>query len=899
MKKLVGLFLLLGSPAFAYTPAPSAVSPIVINSNMVWSCPTCATSSGSTPINLGTSASLTDPRISGDSTSGFYTGGASTIDVSVGGSKITEWTSSGQSITGILTVSGSMTAPLLIGGTTSSSKLTLESTSGAGTTDAIIFNTASQSEKMRLQSGGGLGIGTTTNGTNALLAVNGAGVFGIFGGNASATIANDLVTSGRVGIGTAAPTVGLSIVTATSAPSKNPATGVIEIKNSAAAGTAFMKFDLLNGTTFGGYIQCSNSGGGLPCHLQPLASAGTQGISIGSTAAPANYLDVNGNLGVGYYGTAAPTNGAIISGNVGIGTNNPGANLLGLGTTIQAKIDSSGNITGNTLTSTITTGTPPLAVSSTTQVANLNAATAGTAGTAGAATNATNIGITDDNSTNATMFPTWVTANTGNLPAKTSSTLLTWNPSTATETITGLLAVIGAAASTPITVTGVTNGTGLSLNTVTTGTGISMTGLTNGTGINITGTNTPVGYQYNATSASSTTASALTVNGSANMTADYTGAYISVAPTKSMTAAATRAFSGNMLSVNPTYSITGSSASVYNMTGPTAVISRTISNSSSSGSSALSISGALLSLTNTKGTATNAVTDTAKLLVITQSNATASGTVLDVENSGTGINAMFNGGDVEIGSSTPTSLLQIGGTTTTAPSPMLTIGSAVSGGLINSLSLVNTAGGANNNESAISFHEASNFSATAQISGLMTNGGTAATDLVFRTYNGSLTERMRISSAGAVTMPSLASSSAAQTGTVCWTTGTGNLTVDTTTTCLLSSMRFKKNVRPIRDALSQVMRMKPITFVYKDKAMGLDRLSGLIAEDVATINKTLVEFDPKGNPYKVRYEGVSTLNTKAIQEQQEEIIALHYDNVRLHKDIDRLRHDLNGVRHAN
>lgn len=60
-------------------------------------------------------------------------------------------------------------------------------------------------------------------------------------------------------------------------------------------------------------------------------------------------------------------------------------------------------------------------------------------GTAGSLTvgNATNVGITDDTTTNATVFPTWVTANTGNLPEKVSSTKLTWNPSTANLSTTG------------------------------------------------------------------------------------------------------------------------------------------------------------------------------------------------------------------------------------------------------------------------------------------------------------------------------------------------------------------------------------------------------------------------------------------------------------------------------
>jgi len=55
----------------------------------------------------------------------------------------------------------------------------------------------------------------------------------------------------------------------------------------------------------------------------------------------------------------------------------------------------------------------------------------------GTATNATNIGITDDTTTNATMYPVWVTTNTGNLPAKVTSTKLSFNPSTGVLTATG------------------------------------------------------------------------------------------------------------------------------------------------------------------------------------------------------------------------------------------------------------------------------------------------------------------------------------------------------------------------------------------------------------------------------------------------------------------------------
>ena len=57
--------------------------------------------------------------------------------------------------------------------------------------------------------------------------------------------------------------------------------------------------------------------------------------------------------------------------------------------------------------------------------------------TVGTATNAVNVGITDDATTNATMYPVWVTTNTGNLPTKVTSTKLSFNPSTGILTATG------------------------------------------------------------------------------------------------------------------------------------------------------------------------------------------------------------------------------------------------------------------------------------------------------------------------------------------------------------------------------------------------------------------------------------------------------------------------------
>jgi hypothetical protein len=109
------------------------------------------------------------------------------------------------------TFATSVTSPLIIGGTTASSTLTLQSTSGAGTTDAIIFKTASQSERMRIDTSGNVGIGTSSPGQK--LAVAGTiesttGGFKFPDGTTQTTAATTAFASGTVMIfaQTSAPT---------------------------------------------------------------------------------------------------------------------------------------------------------------------------------------------------------------------------------------------------------------------------------------------------------------------------------------------------------------------------------------------------------------------------------------------------------------------------------------------------------------------------------------------------------------------------------------------------------------------------------------------------------------------------------------------------------------------
>lgn len=126
---------------------------------------------------------------------------------------------------------------------------------------------------------------------------------------------------------------------------------------------------------------------------------------------------------------------------------------------------------------------------------------------------------------------------------------------------------------------------------------------------------------------------------------------------------------------------------------------------------------------------------------------------------------------------------------------------------------------------------------------------------------------------GALNAPNLASSSAATTGTLCWTTGTGLVNVDTTTTCLLSTRRVKKDVHPLDVGLAEVMKLHPVSYELKPQydPGHLGRQVGLISEEVGALDDRLISHEKGGAPLGVRYQQLTAVLVKAIQEQQRQI----------------------------
>ena len=136
-------------------------------------------------------------------------------------------------------------------------------------------------------------------------------------------------------------------------------------------------------------------------------------------------------VAVGTAGAFVVNGGALGTPSSGTVTNLTGTASININGTVGATTPNTGAFTtisaSGVITSTVATGTAPFTVASTTQVANLNAATAGTA------TNATNVGITAASS-GATNYLTFVTSTSGNLPELVNSSI-TCNA--ATGAITG------------------------------------------------------------------------------------------------------------------------------------------------------------------------------------------------------------------------------------------------------------------------------------------------------------------------------------------------------------------------------------------------------------------------------------------------------------------------------
>ena len=77
---------------------------------------------------------------------------------------------------------------------------------------------------------------------------------------------------------------------------------------------------------------------------------------------------------------------------------------------------------------------------------------------------------------------------------------------------------------------------------------------------------------------------------------------------------------------------------------------------------------------------------------------------------------------------------------------------------------------------------------------------------------------------------------------------------------IVSSARFKDEIKPMDKASEALLALKPVTFRYKQE-VDPERIPqfGLLAEEVEKVNPDLVARDAKGKVYTVRYEAVNAM----------------------------------------
>ena len=92
---------------------------------------------------------------------------------------------------------------------------------------------------------------------------------------------------------------------------------------------------------------------------------------------------------------------------------------------------------------------------------------------------------------------------------------------------------------------------------------------------------------------------------------------------------------------------------------------------------------------------------------------------------------------------------------------------------------------------------------------------------------------------------------------------------------ILSSRRFKEQVRDMGDSSSRLFQLRPVTFFYKpeyDKGARTPQY-GLIAEEVAEVYPDLVVYDKDGQPLTVKYHLLAPMLLNELQKQHSVVTA--------------------------
>ena len=325
------------------------------------------------------------------------------------------------------------------------------------------------------------GVGTLTAGT-----WNASTIGVAYGGTGATTLTGYLLGNGTgaVTASSTIPTTALS-GTVTNAQLANSTISGVALGGSLFSLTAGTAITFSSGTTYNGSAAITINAT-VPAQVYPGAgianSTGTawgtsytttgSGTVVALATSPSLVTPVLGTPTSGNFSTGTFTWPTFNQNTSGTASNVTGTVVVGNGGTGVTTL--TGLAYGN--------GTSAFTAATAAQVVTVIGATAVTNATnATTATNATNTAITDNTSSSATWYPTHVSSTTGNLPQTTSSTAMSFVPSTGILTCTGF-----AGAGTGLTGTATSLSVGGNAATVTTVTQTNIAGaVTPGTSGNV------------------------------------------------------------------------------------------------------------------------------------------------------------------------------------------------------------------------------------------------------------------------------------------------------------------------------------------------------------------------------------------------------------------------------
>jgi hypothetical protein len=119
---------------------------------------------------------------------------------------------------------------------------------------------------------------------------------------------------------------------------------------------------------------------------------------------------------------------------------------------------------------------------------------------------------------------------------------------------------------------------------------------------------------------------------------------------------------------------------------------------------------------------------------------------------------------------------------------------------------------------------------------------------------------------GTVSLAGLTTDSA-DSKTLCLTSN-NEVVANTGSTCITSSQRFKHDINPLdtTSGLTEIMHLNPVSFIYNDNIGVAGTQVGFIAEQIQQVDPRLVVYDASNTPFSVKYENMTAILAKAVQD---------------------------------